>query len=63
MRNNHNPTITRYVLAGSLGALIGGLGVLIATRALPKMMSQMMDGMMAKMFAQMGESGCSPSEI
>jgi hypothetical protein len=48
-----------YVLAALLGAIGGGLVVLLATRAIPKMMS----GQMSKMMAQMKESGCEPSEM
>ena len=48
-----------YVLAALLGAIGGGLVVLLATRAIPKMMSQMM----AHMGAQMKEGGCEPSEM
>ena len=52
-----------YVLVGALGAAIGGVVVLLVTRALPNMMSQMMSGMMRNMAAQMGEGGCSPAEL
>ncbi len=51
-----------YFLAAGLGALGGGLLVILATRAIPKMMSQMMAGMMQNMTSQMGEGGCTPSE-
>ena len=53
----------RYILATFLGVVFGGLVVAIATKAIPKMMSQMMFGMMKNMMSQMGEAGCSPSEI
>jgi hypothetical protein len=49
-----------YILAGFLGALGGGLIVAIATRAIPKLISGIMGGMMQKMMARMKESGCSP---
>jgi len=52
-----------YVLAALLGAIGGGLVVLLATRAIPKMMSQMVSGQMSKMMARMKESGCEPSEM
>jgi hypothetical protein len=48
-----------YVLAALLGAIGGGLIVALATRAIPKMMS----GMMQNMMAQMGEDGCNPAEM
>jgi hypothetical protein len=50
---------TGYVLA----ALLGGLVVAFATRAIPKMMSQMMSGVMQSMMAQMREGGCDPQEM
>ena len=52
-----------YVLAALLGAIGGGLVVLLATRAIPKMMSQMMSGMRQSMMAQMKASGCDPAEM
>ena len=58
-----NAQTRRTVLAAVLGALGGGLVVVIATRAIPKIMSQMMPGMMRNMMAQMGERGCNPAEM
>jgi hypothetical protein len=52
-----------YLLAGLLGAVAGGAVVIIATRAIPRMMSQMMRAMMQDRMAQMEEMGCEPSEI
>ena len=52
-----------YVLAALLGAVAGGLVAIVGTRALPKMMSQIMSGMMQNMMTAMGEKGCDPSEI
>ena len=51
-----------YFLAAALGALGGGLLVIWATRAIPKMMSQMMAGMMQNTMSQMSKEGCTPSE-
>lgn len=48
-----------YLLAAAFGAFLGGAVVLIASKALPKMMS----GMMRSMMEQMGDEGCSPAEI
>ena len=58
-----NDQTRRTILAAVLGALGGGLVVVIATRAIPKIMSQMMPGMMRNMMAHMGEGGCSPAEM
>jgi len=49
---------TGYILAASLGAIGGGILVAAITKTIPKMMSQMMTGMMA----QMGEEDCDPAE-
>ena len=56
------PTTSRrggYLLAAIIGALAGGAFVALATRALPRMMAQMMQNMMAGM----GQEGCSPVEM
>ena len=53
----------RYILIGILGALAGGIGLVLLIKAIPKMLSQMMMGMMRKMMAQMEQKGCAPSEI
>lgn len=53
----------KYLLAASLGALGGGIFVALATRAIPRMMSQIMSGMMRNMMSQMGEAGCDPAEM
>ncbi len=45
------------------GAIAGALIVAIATRAIPKIMSQTMGGMMRNMMAQMGEAGCEPADM
>ena len=51
--------ISGYVLAAAIGAIGGGLFVASATKAIPNMMSQMMQNMMANM----GEGEFSPAEI
>ena len=48
-----------YILAALLGAIGGGLVVALATGAIPKMMSEMMQNMMS----EMGEGGCDPAEM
>jgi hypothetical protein len=57
-----NPSV-KYLLAGSIGALAGGLLVLVASHAIPKMISAMMAGMMSSMMGAMGQEGCSPSRF
>ena len=52
-----------YMLAAVLGAIIGGLVVALATKAIPKMISQTMAGMRQKMMAQAGVRGCTLSEM
>jgi CheY-specific phosphatase CheX len=51
------------VLVAIGGAVIGGVAVALATRAIPKIMSRAMAGMMHNMMAQMAKGGCSPAEI
>ncbi len=53
----------KYILIGSIGALIGGAVVLIASNAIPTMMSKIMSGMMFNMMMGMGEEGCTPAEF
>lgn len=53
----------RYLLAALLGALGGGLVVALATRAVPRMASQIMAGRMRDLCAEMGEDGCDPAQI
>lgn len=49
----------KYLLAVTLGAVGGGLVVAWATRAMPRMMS----GMMQSMMSRMGGEDCSPAEM
>ena len=53
----------RCALATILGAIAVGLVVVLATKAIPKIVSQVMAGMMKNMMAQMREGGGTPSEI
>ena len=48
-----------YILAALVGALGGGLVVALATKAIPNMMSQVMQNMMSNM----REGGCDPAEM
>ncbi len=54
-----NSHVRGYAVAALLGALAGGLGVAIVTRAIPKMAAAMMQNMMA----HMREGGCNPQEM
>ena len=49
------------VMAAVLGAMGGGVVVAIATRAIPKIMAQMMAGTMQNMMAQMEKCGLDPA--
>lgn len=56
-------SVKGYVVAAALGAVGGGLVVALATRAIPKMMSQMMANTMQSMMTQIGDTGCNPAEM
>ncbi len=60
---DNRATSLKLLLAGSVGALIGGAVVLIASEAIPKAMSRIMSEMMSSMMREMGEEGCSPTEF
>jgi len=51
--------LRKYMLAVSIGVVGGGILVALATRAIPKMIS----GMMQNMMSHMGGEGCSPAEM
>ena len=53
----------KMILAAGLGALGGGIAVLLMTRAIPKVMEQMREGMMQNMLEKMKARGCTPSEM
>jgi hypothetical protein len=60
---SHATNVGKYLLAGSIGAVVGGILVLIASNAIPKMISAMMPEMMSGMMSAMGREGCSPSKF
>jgi hypothetical protein len=60
---DQDSTNQKIILAAALGALGGGVAVLLATRAIPKIMVQMRQGMMQNMMEKMKECGCTPSEM
>ena len=61
--DNSKSSKVDYFIAGSIGALMGGTLVLLASHVIPKMMSRFMSQMMANMAKQMGGEGCKPSEM
>ena len=63
MHASQNREGLKYLLIGSIGALLGGTIVLIASNVIPKMMSSMMSGMMSNMMMGVGEEGCTPAEF
>ncbi len=52
-----------YILAAMLGAIGGGLAVIVLTRAIPKIVAGVMAEMMPKMMARMQEAGCAPADM
>ena len=61
--NESKSPVAGYLIAMSIGAAVGGIGVAIFTRAIPKMISRMMPNMMGNMMKQMGGEGCNPEEM
>ena len=49
----------KYLFTLAIGVIAGGIIVAWATKLMPKMMS----GMMQNMMAHMGGEGCSPAEM
>jgi hypothetical protein len=49
----------KYFLTFTLGAIAGGIALAWATNAMPRLMSRMMQNMMA----QMGKEGCNPEDV
>ena len=62
MGGNHSFN-SKYALVGLLGAAVGGLIVIVATRAIPRIMCGMMAAMMESMAGRMGEGEVEPSDI
>ena len=52
-----------YFLAAILGAVGGGAAIAVATDAVPKMLSQVMSGMMRNMMVELGAGACDPAEM
>jgi hypothetical protein len=62
MGGNHSFNL-KYALVGLLGAAVGGLIVVVATKAVPRILCGMMAAMMENMAGRMGEGGGDPSDI
>lgn len=52
-----------YLLTALLAAAAGGLVVTLITHSVPRMMSQIMAGMMENMRIQMEAAGCEPEKM
>ena len=57
--SNAGSNLRKYMLTFGLGAVGGGILAAWATNAMPKIMSRMMQSMMARM----QETGCDPKEM
>jgi len=62
MGGNHSFNL-KYALVGLLGAAVGGLIVVVATNAVPRILCGTMAAMMENMAGKMGEAGADPSDI
>jgi hypothetical protein len=62
MGGNHSFNL-KYALVALLGAAAGGLIVVVATRAIPRIMCGMMAAMMENMAGRMGEGAGDASDI
>lgn len=51
------------LIAGWIGAIIGGVVVAIATDAIPRMIEAIFGTIMGGMMKRMGEEGCTPQEM
>ncbi len=58
-----NSQTGRYLISALLGAVGGGLLVMVATRALPTMLANFMAGMMRNMMSHMETGGWNPKEM
>ena len=52
-----------YLIAGGIGAVLGGISVAVVTNAIPKMMEAISATMMGKMMKRMGAEGFTPQEM
>lgn len=55
---------TSFHLGSALsGAILGGILVIVASRAIPAMLTKIMSGMMGNMKTKMEACGCNPQEM
>jgi len=52
-----------HITSVLLGALGGGILVLVATKAIPTMLSSLISAMMGKMISRMEACSCNPQEV
>ena len=67
MMQHSNPPKQGYILAACAGALGGGIAVALVTKAIPRLVSQIMNEMMSKMprlmMEHMKSEGFDPAEM
>jgi hypothetical protein len=67
MMQHSNPSKRGYILAAFAGALGGGIAVALATKAIPRLVSQIVNEMMSKMpplmMEHMKSEGFDPAEM
>jgi hypothetical protein len=67
MMQHSNPSKRGYILAAFAGALGGGIAVALMTKAIPRLVSQIMNEMMSKMpplmMEHMKSEGFDPAEM
>ncbi|HSD83972.1 MAG TPA: hypothetical protein VLG46_08950, partial [Anaerolineae bacterium] len=67
MMQHTNSSRRGYILAACAGAVCGGIAVTLATKAIPRLVSQIMNEMMSKMPRLMAEhlksEGFNPAEM
>ena len=52
-----------YLISALLGAIGGGILVMVATKAMPTMITNLISGMMRNMMSHMAACGCNPKEM
>ena len=52
-----------FLVSALLGAIFGGILVMVATKAIPTMLTNIMSGVMGVMKSKMEACGCNPPEM